>query len=151
MPMDDVGVRPDPAEASRSWFRDHLPELAWGLFAVMNVIEMLWLTTWQTVPFHFIWLSLSILYGFRMWRVRSTVIVLVVVMAVAGFALIRPVFAFHEGWSALDESTEVPLMAAIFVTMVWHARRRQTAMRETERALGRERDAVTRLRAADDA
>src|SRR5438093_1391988 len=28
----------------------------------------------------------------------------------------------------IDEVTEVPLMAAMFVAMVWHARRRQSAM-----------------------
>jgi signal transduction histidine kinase len=35
--------------------------------------------------------------------------------------------------TSLDEITEVPLMAAMFVAMVWHARRRLTAMEETER------------------
>src|SRR5712691_8967626 len=111
---------------------------------------MLRVSLWQTVPFHFIWLSISILYGFRMWSVRNTALTLGVVMLVTGFALISPVVRGHAGWEALDESTEVPLMAAIFVAMVWHARRRQAAMLQTEQALERERDAVERLQAMDE-
>jgi signal transduction histidine kinase len=131
--------------AKRRW-----PEIAWAAFAAANVGMMLWLRSWQTVPFHFVWLSLSILYGFRMWETESTVFVLLAVMATTGYALVRPIILGHEGISGLDESTEVPLMASIFVAMVWHARRRQAAQRETERALQGERDAVERLKAADE-
>jgi signal transduction histidine kinase len=133
-----------------STLRQRLPELAWGAFAAANLAVMLRLDEWTTVPFHLIWLSISILYGFRMWRVRTTGVVLAVVMLVTGYGLILPVVRAHAGLEGLDESTEVPLMAAIFVAMVWHARRRQAAMRETEQALERERDAVERLQAMDE-
>lgn len=146
--VQEQGVPPWPETGPPARIRQHLPELAWGIFAVVNLLVMLRLDAWQTVPFHLIWLSLSILYGFRMWGVRSTAATLVVVMAVTGYALIHPVLVRHDGLSGLDESTEIPLMAAIFVTMVWHARRRQVALGETERALDRERDAVERLRVA---
>jgi two-component system OmpR family sensor kinase len=139
---------------SLSWVlsqaRGRGPELAWIAFAGANLLLMLRLSLWQTVPFHFIWLSMSILYGFRMWKVRNTALVLAAVMFLTGYALIAPVVRTHAGWEALDESTEVPLMAAIFVAMVWHARRRQSAMQQTEQALERERDAVERLRAMDE-
>jgi signal transduction histidine kinase len=128
----------------------HAPELAWGVFALANLVVMLILDEWQTVPFHLIWLSLSILYGFRMWSIRSAVIVLCAVMLTTGFALILPVIRAHQGLGGIDESTEVPLMAAIFVAMVWHARRRRAAMVQTEGALERERDAVGRLEALDE-
>lgn len=133
-----------------STLRRHVPELAWAAFAAANLIVMLRLSEWQTVPFHLIWLSISILYGFRMWSVRNTVLTLGMVMAVTGYALIVPVVRGHAGLEGLDESTEVPLMASIFLAMVWHARRRQAAMRETEQALERERDAVERLEAMDE-
>jgi hypothetical protein len=84
------------------------PELAWIAFAGGNLFLMLRLSLWQTVPFHFVWLSLSILYGFRMWRVRNTALVLAAVMFLTGYALIAPVVRTHAGWEALDESTEVP-------------------------------------------
>jgi signal transduction histidine kinase len=38
-----------------------------------------------------------------------------------------------RGNERLDELTEVPLMAAMFVAMVWHAHRRRAAIEETER------------------
>jgi two-component system, OmpR family, sensor kinase len=130
--------------------RRRWPEIAWGLFAAANVGVMLWLHSWQTVPFHLVWLSLSILYGFRMWRLESTILTLVAVMVFTGYGLVRPILLGHVGLAGLDESTEVPLMASIFVAMVWHARRRQAAQRETDRALQGERDAVERLKAADE-
>jgi signal transduction histidine kinase len=40
---------------------------------------------------------------------------------------------FADGTQPLDELTEVPLMAAMFLAMVWHARRRLAALDETER------------------
>ncbi|MFB3739700.1 MAG: sensor histidine kinase [Candidatus Velamenicoccus archaeovorus] len=88
------------------------------------------LERWETIPFHFIWVSLTIVYGFRVWSVRSTLVVLVGVMAVTGGALLVAVTSAHE---SLDELAEVPLMAAMFVAMVWHARRRQTAVEDAQR------------------
>jgi signal transduction histidine kinase len=147
------GSKRDPVTPARRLSRRAravAPELLWAAFAAFNLLIMIKLSAWKTVPFHFIWLSVSILYGFRMWRPKTTVAVLLVVMVSTGYALIVPVFREHEALSALDESTEVPLMAAIFLAMVWHARRRQSAMRETERALAQERDAVERLRVLDE-
>ena len=28
--------------------------------------------SWETIPFHFIWVSLTLLYGFRVWAARPT-------------------------------------------------------------------------------
>jgi signal transduction histidine kinase len=85
---------------------------------------------WETVPFHFIWVSLTVLYGFRVWKTRPTLGVLAVVMATTGYFI---ALEYRHGYQPLDELTEVPLMAAMFIAMVWHARRRLTAMAETER------------------
>ena len=41
--------------------------------------------------------------------------------------------------------TEVPLMAAMFLAMVWHAQRRQSALDEAARAAERERELVRDL------
>ena len=51
-------------------------ELAWGAFAVANIVAMALTPTWETIPFHFIWTSLSILYGFRVWEPKATFAVL---------------------------------------------------------------------------
>jgi signal transduction histidine kinase len=110
--------------------REKRIDVAWALFSVANLAAMFLLPEWETVPFHFIWVSLTVLYGFRVWRVRPTVTVLAVVMLTTG-AMIGIDVARNA--QPIDEITEVPLMAAMFVAMVWHARRRLTAMEETER------------------
>jgi signal transduction histidine kinase len=105
-------------------------DVAWIAFALANLAGMLVFASWETVPFHFIWVSLTLLYGFRVWALRRTMVTLAAVMvATAGFILID---VFREAQPA-DEITEVPLMAAMFVAMVWHARRRASAMEQTQR------------------
>jgi signal transduction histidine kinase len=123
-----------PSLIARRW-----PELLWGAFAAANVAVMLWLQEWQTVPFHFVWVSLTILYGFRVWKPAATAAVLVIVGAATGYALWR---AAVDSGHGLDEMTEVPLMSAMFVAMVWHARRREAAMAKVRVSRERERDFI---------
>jgi signal transduction histidine kinase len=84
---------------------------------------------WETVPFHFIWVSLTLLYGFRVWRVSPMLGVLAAVVATTATLI---VWDIHMGQQEWGELTEVPLMSAMFLAMVWHARRRQQALREVE-------------------
>src|SRR2546430_4924629 len=86
--------------------------------------------SWETIPFHFIWVSLTLLYGFRIWRPSATSVVLFVVAAGTGVAILSDSFNGTQTWGELFE---VPLMSAMFLAMVWHARRRQDAMRVVER------------------
>jgi signal transduction histidine kinase len=107
------------------WF-----DIAWVLFSLANLYAMLLWPDWETVPFHFIWVSLTILYGFRVWKARPTLVILAFVMMLTGVLIWIDV---SRDFTPVDELTEVPLMAAMFLAMVWHARRRLTAMEETER------------------
>jgi signal transduction histidine kinase len=107
------------------WF-----DVAWVLFALANLVAMTMFPEWETVPFHFIWVSLTILYGFRVWSVRPTLSVLAAVIVTTGFFIGLDVIRERQ---PLDEISEVPLMAAMFLAMVWHARRRLAAMEESER------------------
>ncbi|MGD0241337.1 MAG: HAMP domain-containing sensor histidine kinase [Streptosporangiaceae bacterium] len=98
MPVAEAGL---PALAGRvsglgrlairlSWpFRPALLDVAWAAFSAVNLVAIFAFADWETVPFHFIWI------------------------------------------------TEVPLMAAMFVAMVWHARRKLTAEQEA-RQVGEE-------------
>src|SRR5439155_17579925 len=114
----------------RHWsFKKSWLELGWGLFALANLGAILFFPSWETVPFHFIWVSLTLLYGFRVWSVKPTVWTLGVVIASTA-ALIA--LDISRGEQPPDEITEVPLMAAMFVAMVWHARHRLAAMSEIE-------------------
>jgi signal transduction histidine kinase len=105
-------------------------DVAWVLFSLANLAAMFLVPDWETVPFHFIWVSLTILYGFRVWRTRPTLAVLAFVMAGTAVAI---AFDYTRGDQPLDELTEVPLMAAMFAAMVWHARRRLSATEQAER------------------
>ena len=113
-----------------STVRRHWIEVAWGAFAAANVAVILTLTDWETIPFHFIWVSLTLVYGFRLWKLRTTLVVLLVVFVVTGAAL---AWTVSRGGEGPDEMTEVSLMAAMFLAMVWHAHRRQLATEETRR------------------
>jgi signal transduction histidine kinase len=116
--------------AIASMLRRRWVEIAWATFAAVNVAVIVMLRDWETIPFHFVWVSLTLVYGFRVWRLRTTMVLLLVVMAVTGAALAWTVV---QGNERLDELTEVPLMAAMFVAIVWHAHRRRAAIDETER------------------
>jgi signal transduction histidine kinase len=110
--------------------RKHWIDLAWGAFAALNLVAMLVFASWETVPFHFIWVSLTLLYGFRVWALKPTMWTLAgVMLASATFIGID----VSRGFQPIDEITEVPLMAAMFVAMVWHARRRLHAMEQANR------------------
>ena len=104
-------------------------ELLWAAFAAVNYAAMIAWPSWETIPFHFVWISLTLLYGFRVWDIRPTLIVLGCVMALTGVSI--GFDAFH-GTQLWGELFEVPLMAAMFLAMVWHARRRVEAQRIAE-------------------
>lgn len=111
-------------------FPERLVDVLWAAFAVANLVAMIAIPEWETVPFHFIWVSLTIVYGFRVWRTGTTVWTLAAVIALTGTVIARDIV---RGAQPLDEITEVPLMGAMFVAMVWHARRRLAATDEVER------------------
>jgi signal transduction histidine kinase len=105
-------------------------EGAWVAFAAANLVAMALWPSWETIPFHFIWISLTLLYGFRVWSPRPTGIVLGAVITGTGALILSDAFSGEQLWGELFE---VPLMSAMFLAMVWHARRRQDAVRRLER------------------
>jgi len=104
-------------------------DVAWAAFSVVNLAAIVIFAHWETVPFHFIWISLTLLYGFRVWSTRPTAWVLAVVMVTTAAAIGWDVF---HGAQTVDELNEVPLMAAMFWLMVWHAQRRLAADNERD-------------------
>ena len=112
------------------WARAYRVDIALVVFIGLNLLAMHLIPEWQTVPFLIIWLTLTAIYGFRLWHLGSTLItVLTVTLATGGLI----------GWQVLrhkqdgDYLAEVPLLAVMFVIMVWHSRRRVTAMEEMRR------------------
>ena len=118
------------AQGAFAWpWRVAWVDVVWALFSVVNLACILIFSHWETIPFHFIWISLTLLYGFRVWATRPTLWVLAVVM-VTTFGAIG--WDVYTGAQSVDELNEVPLMAAMFWMMVWHARRRLDSDRERD-------------------
>src|SRR5258705_13327298 len=101
--------------------------VAWAVFAALNVVLMSLFPGQETVPFHFVWISLALVYGFTSWRTSWMIVALVGVTFCTGVILVHHAAVGEIRW---EETTEEPLMAAIFVVMVWHVHRRNALLRE---------------------
>jgi signal transduction histidine kinase len=99
-------------------------DVIWGAFSALNLIAIYWFAYWETIPFHFIWISLTLLYGFRSWPTRPTMWILGAVMLTTASGIGLDVW---RGSEPPEELTEVPLMAAVFVATVWHSQRKLAA------------------------
>jgi signal transduction histidine kinase len=131
-----VTARP-PRGASRPWgerfrqfVRAYWLDIAWAIFVGLNLLAMRLSPAWGSVPFLVIWISLTAIYGFRLWHLGSTVLTVAVVTLATGGLIGYQVL---RGEQDADYLAEVPLLALMFVIMVWHARRRQAAMEEMKR------------------
>jgi two-component system, OmpR family, sensor kinase len=112
-----------------AWLRRNPLEAAWAVFAIANWVAMVAWPSWETIPFHFVWISLTIVYGIRTWSMRTMWAVLSVVIVATGASIFSDAFDGTQLWGELFE---VPLMSAMFLAMVWHAQRRQAALAEVQ-------------------
>jgi signal transduction histidine kinase len=83
-----------------------------------------------------VWIGLSVVYGLTTWRLVPMVLVLAAVAVATAYILIHHAQMGAIGW---EETTEVPLMSAVFGVMVWHVRRRQLMMAAVGRLAEAER------------
>ena len=103
------------------------PDIAWAAFAGLNLAAMRLFPAWQTVPFLAIWVSLTVIYGFRLWRLQPTILTLAAVtLATGGIIGVQVI----KGQQDADYLAEVPLIALMFLVMVLHGRRRLAATQE---------------------
>ena len=100
-------------------------DLGWGVLSAGCLTIMIAWPSWETIPFHLIWISLTLLYGFRVWSPLKTGLILGVVAIATGASIMTDAFDGSQLWGELFE---VPLMSAMFLAMVWHARRRMQAL-----------------------
>ena len=126
----------DRVQTARAWsalrrglrrIRPVAPDIAWALFAGLNLAAMRLLPDWQTVPFLAIWVSLTVIYGFRLWRLQPTIVTWAAVTLATGGIIGVQVL---KGQQDADYLAEVPLIALMFLVMVWHGRRRLAAHQE---------------------
>ena len=121
---------PDAASLRRrllQWPHLSWVDIAWVGFVALNLVAMRLFPAWQTVPFLAIWVSLTVIYGFRLWRLQPTILTLAAVtLATGGIIGVQVI----KGQQDTDYLAEVPLIALMFLVMVWHGRRRLAAMEE---------------------
>jgi signal transduction histidine kinase len=109
------------------WARSAWIDIVWAVFVVINLLAMHEMKAWSTIPFLVIWVSLTVVYGFRMWRLQPALLtVAVVTLATGGIIVAQVVDGVQDG----DYLVEVPLVALMFLAMVWNGRRRQAALVE---------------------
>jgi signal transduction histidine kinase len=107
-------------------------DILWAVFVALNLAAMRLLPGWQTVPFLAIWVSLTLVYAFRLWRLQPALLTLAVVTLATGGIIGAQVI---RGQQDADYLVLVPLVAVMFLVMVWHGRRRLAALEERLAAL----------------
>jgi signal transduction histidine kinase len=127
------------ATASRP-LRKYWLELVWVGFALANVTFMFFVTQWETIPFHNVWVSLALLFCVRQWSRLFTATILVAAL-IAVTAALTYVVASPNG-PGFDELAEIPMMSAMFLVIVLFSWRRQRAVDALRRARARERDFI---------
>src|SRR6267142_1274880 len=109
------------------WGRVYRHDIIWVAFVGLNLAAMRLLPAWQTVPFLAIWVSLTVIYGLRLWRLQPTILTVAAVSLATGGIIGVQVL---KGQQDADYLAEVPLIALMFLVMVWHGRRRLAATEE---------------------
>jgi len=104
------------------WVRSSWVDIVWAVFVGVNLLGMREMGAWSTVPFLVIWVSLTLVYGLRMWRLQPAILTVAVVTLATGGIIVGQVV---DGQQEADY-----LVALMFLAMVWHGRRRQAALLE---------------------
>jgi signal transduction histidine kinase len=99
-------------------------DTVWTVFALANLDFIFMFPGWETIPFHAIWASMTLVYGFRVWKVGPTLWLMTAVLLLTAAGIAVDVWVGSE---PAAELTEDPLLALMFLAMAWHARRKLAA------------------------
>ncbi len=122
--------------------------LCWLAFALVNAVLVFTLAGEETIPYHLIWASFALLFGFWPWSRRLTWTVFGAITVVTGIPLILHANSEIIGWS---ECSEIILMGVILALLIWHvnrqwaARENLLAMQTEERRLTAQRETAARF------
>jgi signal transduction histidine kinase len=118
------------------WYR--LIDVLLTVFVVAMLVAMNLMIEREVVPYHLLFLGLTLVYGFRVWPLKPTLLITFVITVLTGWILVQ--HQLKDG-SSRAEWAEIPLMPMLFLAMVWHARRRVAAQQQVE-VMAEERLAV---------
>jgi len=122
--------------------------VAWLAFAIVNATSMFMLPGEETIPYHLIWASFGLLYGFYAWSAKTTWITFSTITLVTGTALVKHAQTGIIGW---EECSEIVLMGVLVALLIWHVDRHRLAqdrlrdLREAERARAENREVAARF------
>ncbi len=104
-------------------------DAAWVALVLLNLVAIAAWPSWDTVPIHIISTGFAVLYGLRLWPADPVLwgLGIVIITPFGGIGL----DLLHDNQS-VEEAAEIPLLAAMFVAIVWLANRRITADRERQ-------------------
>jgi two-component system OmpR family sensor kinase len=124
------GISSRASSRDRGWPpRAASPDAAWLLLWLVGLAGLVVFARWRAAPWYLAWLCFALLYSARLHRDRAASWPLAA-MVVLTFGAIGTDAATGAG--PAGELADVPLMAAMFWVMLWHADRRLAA--DTERA-----------------
>ena len=97
----------------------------------------------EAAPFHFMFVALALAYGYRVWPVKPTLLVILAISLPSGWLMVDHA---SEGVLARAELAEIPLMPLVLLAMVWHAQRWVRALRRVKETAGRQLAGMQRER-----
>jgi signal transduction histidine kinase len=111
-------------------------DITWALLVLVNIASIAAWPDRDTITFHVISICFALLYWLRVWPAAPLPwgMGIVLITTVTGIAL----NVLHDAGSD-EEMLDVPLLATMFVAVVWHANRRIAA--DSERRLIGEKNA----------
>lgn len=137
--MSATGSRPAEHRSRRGTTVD----VAVAAFCAVMLVEMLDSPGEETIPYHLLFLCVTIAYGFRVWPLLPTMAILAGITLTTGWVMYSH---YQDGQIDEPELAEVVLMPALVGAMVWHARRRAAAQWEVQRMADERTQLVERLR-----
>ena len=117
----------DPAPRRQLGLQGRELDAAWLALLLLNVVAISVWHSRETIPFHLISICFALLYWLRVWSADPLPwgLGIVLITTVTSIAL----DVLHDAGS-LEEVTDIPLLATMFVAIVWHANRTVTADKE---------------------
>ncbi|MEO8557107.1 MAG: HAMP domain-containing sensor histidine kinase [Actinomycetota bacterium] len=107
----------------------------WTVWALGCVAVLFLRPGEETIPYHLGWAGFALAFGLTTWSRVQLVTAMAWYTLASGVALERGWLLGRIGW---DETTEIPLMFLLTLLMVWHVRRRQSALGHVTRMAERE-------------
>jgi signal transduction histidine kinase len=140
-----VSAQADHTLAARLW-ASRWPEAAWAAFAVANLAWMILTPGWAMLPFHFIWISLLLLYGLG-YRTNSRALTWCLLIPVMTAAALLFIDARIRATAPYDELIELPVMVVLVFAIARLTNRRQAAMTALDKVSRHNADLLERQRA----